>query len=91
MNVRNAIISKDNAVIAFDLMNTLPTPNLKVSDVFYKRQLFMIFPPMMRTYNGTKVSKGTPEVGFRIIHYIKHIYKFMKVIMYSDISDKKPK
>lgn len=80
-------------IIAFDLMKTLPTPNLSVGVCYYKRQLWTYClgihdlsnnDEKMYVWDESKASRGPQEVGSCIMHFVQHFVKSEKLIMYSD-------
>lgn len=84
----------DTYVICFDLMKTLPTPDLDVGVCYYKRQMWtyllgihnlMTHEVFTYLWHEAQASRGPQEVASCLIHFFKnHATDRPNVIMYSD-------
>lgn len=83
----------DVAVIAFDLISTLPTLHLSTSVCYYKRQLWTYCLGIhnlssntahMYVWNESQASRGPQEIGTCLMHYMKNFGSTSNLIMYSD-------
>ncbi|XP_050497716.1 uncharacterized protein LOC126878867 [Diabrotica virgifera virgifera] len=87
-------LNSDSLLICFDLMKTLPTPDLDVGICYYKRQLwtYLLGIHDMTTdevitylWNESIASRGPDEIASCLIHFFKyHAGDKSHIIMYSD-------
>lgn len=93
MTTDATVHGKNTAVIAFDLMKTLPTPVISTGVCYYKRQLWtyclgihdlITNKAYMYVWNESIASRGLQEIGSCILHYIKNFVNVPNLIMYSD-------
>ncbi|CAH1975426.1 unnamed protein product [Acanthoscelides obtectus] len=94
MDAENSKALDDTIAICFDLQQTLPTPLLTTSKVFYLRQLwtynFCIHnlctgEARMYTWDETVSGRGSQEIGSCLLHFFKSLpSNITKIIAYSD-------
>lgn len=94
LDVENNKESADTVVICFDLQQTLPTPLLTTSKVFYMRQLWtynfgihnlVTGEAHMYTWDETVSGRGSQEIGSCLMHFFKSLPSSVtKIIAYSD-------